>query len=579
VSRPHTAKPVTTKGPSRRCGGGRGKVVALIRGGLLGVPKDARSPQWCSPGGEWTTGPARFRCTVEKSAEAIVPAGMKEAGKGRTHEREGHAFACSQGVAMTAANPAEGPRQEGRRVNPDDARREPSDSPAPEGPDPHPAPVTLFESVLSRENLTQALKRVEQNAGAPGPDGMTTAELRPWLHAHWPGIREKLDAGTYRPSPVRRVQIPKPSGGTRDLGVPTVLDRLLQQALLQVLTPVFDPHFSDRSYGFRPGRSAHQAVRRAQEAMAEGHGWVVDLDLEAFFDRVNHDALMARVARTVKDKKVLKLLRAYLNAGIMAQGVLVRSQEGTPQGSPLSPLLANIMLDDLDQELTQRGHCFVRYADDLMIYVQSERAGERVMAGTRRFVGQKLKLRVNEAKSAVAPASARPFLGFAFFRRHGEVQVRLDPKARAAAKQRLRRLAARSWRVSMAVRIVALNRFTRGWTAYFALADTPSVFAELDEWLRRRLRQVRWKEWKRPRTRARNLCALGIPAGTARQWALTRKGYWRVAGSVILSRALPNAYWQAQGLVGFSGPYRRFRDARRTAGCGPACPVVWEGPG
>jgi RNA-directed DNA polymerase len=464
-------------------------------------------------------------------------------------------------------------------VKPESPRQEQSLSPAQKVNHPHPAPAGLFESFLSKENLTRALKRVEQNAGAPGPDGMTTQELRPWLHAHWPEVREKLHAGTYRPSPVRRVSIPKPSGGMRDLGVPTVLDRLIQQALLQVLTPVFDPHFSDRSYGFRPGRSAHQAVRRAQEAMAEGHGWVVDLDLEAFFDRVNHDALLARVARTVKDKKVLKLLRAYLNAGIMAQGVLVRSQEGTPQGSPLSPLLANIMLDDLDQELAQRGHCFVRYADDLMIYVKSRRAGERVMAGTRTFVEKKLKLRVNEAKSAVAPASARPFLGFRFFRRDGEVKVRLDPKARKAAEQRLRRLAARSWRVSMQVRIAALNRFTRGWTAYFALADTPSVFAELDEWLRRRLRQVRWKEWKRWKGRFRGLLAQGIPAWQARQWASSGRGPWRIAGSAVLQRALPNAYWQAQGLAGFSGPYRRFRDTRRTAGCGPACPVVWEGPG
>jgi len=361
--------------------------------------------------------------------------------------------------------------------------------------------------------------------------------------------------------------------------VPTVLDRLIQQALLQVLTPVFDPHFSDRSYGFRPGRSAHQAVRRAQEAIAEGYGWVVDLDLEAFFDRVNHDALMARVARTVKDKKVLKLLRAYLNAGIMAQGVLVRSQEGTPQGSPVSPLLANIMLDDLDRELAQRGHRFARYADDLMIYVKSRRAGERVMASTRTFVEKRLKLRVNEAKSAVAPATARPFLSFRFFRRDGEVKVRLDPKALSAVKMRLRRLTARNWRVSMQVRIAALNRFTRGWAAYFALADTFSVFEELDEWLRRRLRQVRWKEWKRFRGRLRGLVAQGIPAWQARRWASSGRGPWRIAGSALLHRALPTSYWQAQDLTGFLGPYRRFRDARRTAGCGPACPVVWEGPG
>jgi len=363
---------------------------------------------------------------------------------------------------------------------------------------------------------------------------MTAQELRPWLHAHWPQVRAELDAGTYRPSPVRRASIPKLGGEVRLLGVPTVLDRLLQQALLQVLTPAFDPHFADESFGFRPGRSAHQAVRSAREAVANGADWVVDLDLDKFFDRVNHDALMARVARRVKDKLVLRLVRRYLEAGVMADGVKVTTDRGTPQGSPLSPLLANIMLDDLDHELAAHGHRFMRYADDCVIYVGSERAGERVMKSTRRFVEERLKLRVNEGKSAVAPATARPFLGFMFFRRDGEVKVRLDPKARAMVKARLRRLTGRSWRITMAERIIRLNRFTRGWTAYFALTDTPSVFAELDEWLRRRLRQVRWKEWKRPRSRARNLRALGIPVGQAHQWSYSRRGSWRVAGSAIL---------------------------------------------
>ena len=307
--------------------------------------------------------------------------------------------------------------------------------------------------------------------------------------------------------------------------------------------------------------------------------WVVDVDLDAFFDRVQHDALMARIARGVDDKQVLKLLRRYLGAGVMAGGVRQESEEGTPQGSPLSPLLGNVMLDELDRELEQRGHRFVRYADDLMVYVGSERAGERVMDSITRYVERRLKLRVNRRKSAVAPATKRPFLGFGCFVRDGAVRVRVDPNARQRAKARLRKLTARSWSVSIEQRLQAISRYTVGWTAYFAYADTPTPFRELDEWLRRRLRQVRWKEWKRTATKRRNLHALGVPERSAREWAGSRKGCWRVAGSWILTRALPNAYRQEQGLQGFSDPYRRFRDATRTARCGPACRVVWEGPG
>jgi RNA-directed DNA polymerase len=464
-------------------------------------------------------------------------------------------------------------------VKPDGRRREQSGSPAPDETAPHPAHASLWEELLSRENLARALRRVERNAGAAGIDGMATDELRPWLKEHWPDVRARLETGTYRPQPVRRVAIPKPSGGTRLLGVPTALDRLIQQALLQVLTPVFDPHFHDRSFGFRPGRSAHQAVAGARQSIADGAAWVVDVDLDAFFDRVQHDALMARVARRVHDKQVLRLIRHYLEAGVMADGVRQEVEEGTPQGSPLSPLLGNVMLDDLDRELGGRGHRFVRYADDLMVYVGSERAGLRVMASTTQYVEQKLKLRVNREKSAVAPATKRPFLGFGFFYRDGEVKVRIDPKARKRAKERLRRLTSRRWGVSMERRLHAINRFTVGWTAYFAYADTPRPFRDLDEWLRRRLRQVKWKQWKRYRTRRRELRALGIPERPAREWAGSRKGYWRIAGSPVLQRALPNAYWADLGLKGFSDPYRRFRDALRTAGCGPACPVVWEGPG
>lgn len=417
----------------------------------------------------------------------------------------------------------------------------------------------LWELVFSRENLLAALGRVEKNAGAPGADGLRTEDLRSWCLGHWESIREQLDAGTYRPQPVRQVMIPKPDGGQRKLGVPAVLDRLIQQAIAQVLVPVFDPGFVPVSYGFRPNKSAHDAVRVARTVIGQGYKWVIEVDLDAFFDRVNHDALMARVARKVKDKRLLRLIRAYLEAGIMADGVKRATEEGTPQGSPLSPLLSNIMLDDFDQMMWSRGHRFVRYADDIRVFVRSKRAADRVLDQCTRILEGTLKLRVNREKSKTAPAGVATLLGYGFYFTRSGVKLRVAPKALNRAKARIKQLTSRKWSISMEERIGKLNQYIRGWMGYFRLADTPRKFAALDEWFRRRMRQIRWKEWKRPRTRVVNLRKLGIKPQQAWEWGMSSKGYWRIAGSAILHRALPNEHWNTLGLLFLHDAWRRYR--------------------
>ena len=416
----------------------------------------------------------------------------------------------------------------------------------------------LMEEVLRRENLIRAHARVVQNRGAAGVDGVTVDELLAYCREHWARIREELLNATYQPQPVRRVDIPKPSGGRRTLGIPTVLDRLIQQAVLQVLQPIFDPTFSDASFGFRPRRSAHDAVRRAREHIAAGHRWVVDLDLEKFFDRVNHDVLMARVARRVKDRRVLRLLRCYLQAGLMEDGLMSPRTEGTPQGGPLSPLLSNILLDDLDRALEQRGHRFVRYADDCNIYVQSRTAGERTLTSVERFLAKQLRLRVNREKSAVARPWQRKFLGYTVTI-HREPKLRIAPQSVARLKARLR-LHFRAGRGrSVRHTVAGLQPLLRGWVGYFRLAEVRVSFDELDQWLRRRLRCILWRQWKRPRTRVRELMRRGLDATHARLSAYNGHGPWWNAGARHMHAAVPTAALRAWGLLSLLDEHRRLR--------------------
>jgi RNA-directed DNA polymerase len=404
----------------------------------------------------------------------------------------------------------------------------------------------LMEEVCGRENCLRALKRVKSNKGSAGIDGMKVGELAGYLKEHWPAIREQLLSGTYRPQPVRRVEIPKPDGGVRQLGIPTVLDRMVQQAVMQVLQSKWDGEFSEHSHGFRPGRSAHQAVAKAQRYIAEGRGWVVDLDLEKFFDRVHHDRLMKSLALRIADKRMLRLIGAFLKAGVMENGLVGPVDEGTPQGGPLSPLLSNIALDELDRELERRGHCFVRYADDCNIYVRSRRAGERVKRSITGFITRRLKLKVNEQKSAVARPVERKFLGFSFTLRGPK--RRIAPKAIVRFKRRVRELTSRTRGISMKQMTKELADYLRGWKAYFGFCETPSVLETLDQWLRRRLRSVIWKQWKRGRVRFRKLCEHGVGRPLAKQTAGSPLGPWHIANSPALNTAFPLAYFDSLAL-------------------------------
>ena len=412
----------------------------------------------------------------------------------------------------------------------------------------------MMEEIVERENLKEALRRVKANKGAPGADGMTVNQLDDYLKQHWPAIREQLLSGTHSPKPVKRVEIPKPDGGVRKLGIPTVLDRFIQQAVMQVLQRRWDPEFSDHSYGFRPGRSAHQAVAQAQQYIAEGYGWCVDLDLEKFFDRVNHDRLMAQIAKRVDDKRLLKLIRAFLNAGVMENGLLTPSVEGTPQGGPLSPLLSNIVLDELDRELERRGHRHVRYADDCNIYVRSERAGQRVMRSITRFITQRLKLKVNEAKSAVARPQERKFLGFSFTS-DPEIRRAIAPKALARFKDKIREITRQAKGISIETTVKRLATYMVGWRGYFGFCETPEVLIGLIRWVRLRLRCALWRQWKTPRRRRAALLQLGVRPRLASNTAGSGRGPWYLARSKALSVGASNAYFRSLGLPSLFGNY------------------------
>ena len=414
----------------------------------------------------------------------------------------------------------------------------------------------LLEDVLERNNMLEAMYRVIRNKGSHGIDGMKTDELREHVKRTWATVKSKLLEGKYNPSPVRRVEIPKPDGGVRLLGIPTVQDRMIQQAIAQVLSEIYEPTFSESSFGFRPNRGAKNAIKQSETYINQGYKWVVDMDLEKFFDKVNHDILMAKLEKKIKDRRLLKLIRKYLESGVLINGIKVSSEEGTPQGGPLSPLLANIMLDDVDKELEKRGHKFCRYADDCNIYVRSKRAGFRVMNSITRIIEGKLKLKVNRDKSAVDIVSKRKFLGFSFYFAKDGAKIRIHEKSIKRFKEKIRFITNRNRGISMDLRILKLNDSIRGWINYFGIANAKRKLLELDQWIRRRLRACIWKQWKRVKTKSRNLIKLGVPKYKAYEYANTRKGYWRISNSPILETTLNNKYFKSIGLMSLSNIYQ-----------------------
>lgn len=414
----------------------------------------------------------------------------------------------------------------------------------------------LLEEVLERNNMLLALKRVISNKGSHGVDGMKIDELREHIKKHWDTIKAKILESKYNPSPVRRVEIPKVDGGVRLLGIPTVQDRLIQQAIAQVLSRIYEPLFSNNSFGFRPRRGAKDAVTKSKQYINEGNRWVIDMDLEKFFDKVNHDILMGKLEKKIKDKRLLSLIRKYLKSGILINGVSVTSAEGTPQGGPLSPLLANIMLDVLDKELEKRGHKFCRYADDNNVYVKSKRAGIRVMESMIKLIENKLKLKVNKDKSAVDFVSKRKFLGFSFYFAKGGAEIRIHEKSIKRFKDKIKFYTNRNIGISMESRLKKLNQIMMGWINYYGIANAVAKLKELDKWIRRRLRACIWKQWKKISTRHRNLVKLGINKYKAWEYANTRKGYWRISKSPILSKSLNNKYLESLGFVSLTQTYQ-----------------------